>query len=196
MNNVSAIYCIKSNTTNRIYIGSAVNFSNRKKKHISDLKLNRHHSPKLQYHVNKHSLNDIYFEVIEKVEKKEDLILREQYFLDLLNPYFNCCKIAGSCLGYKIPFKKKEKRRIKREKIAAKKKLRIDKLKDKLNKKNSNKLSYKKVIGFTSQQKKALQTLESYGINVNNFIRIAVAEKIKAEWKSIKETKTKGYCPF
>ena len=56
--------------------------------------------------------------------------------------------------------------------------------------------SYKKVVGFTSQQKKALQTLESYGINVNNFIRIAVAEKIKAEWKSIKESKTKGYCPF
>ncbi len=56
--------------------------------------------------------------------------------------------------------------------------------------------SYKKVIGFTNQQKKALQTLESYGINVNNFIRIAVADKIKAEWKSIKETKTKGFCPF
>jgi len=56
--------------------------------------------------------------------------------------------------------------------------------------------TYKKVIGFTNQQKKALQTLESYGINVNNFIRIAVSEKIKAEWKSIKESKTKGYCPF
>ena len=56
--------------------------------------------------------------------------------------------------------------------------------------------NYKKVIGFTSQQKKALQTLESYGVNVNQFIRIAVADKIKAEWKSIKETKTKGYCPF
>lgn len=56
--------------------------------------------------------------------------------------------------------------------------------------------SYKKVIGFTNQQKKALQTLESYGVNVNNFIRIAVADKIKAEWKSIKESKTKGYCPF
>jgi hypothetical protein len=56
--------------------------------------------------------------------------------------------------------------------------------------------TYKKVIGFTEQQKKALQTLESYGINVNNFIRIAVADKIKAEWKSIKESKTKGYCPF
>lgn len=56
--------------------------------------------------------------------------------------------------------------------------------------------NYKKVIGFTNQQKKALKTLESYGVNVNQFIRAAVADKIKAEWKSIKETKTKGYCPF
>ena len=56
--------------------------------------------------------------------------------------------------------------------------------------------SYKKVLGFTNQQKKAFEILESYGINVNNFIRIAVADKIKAEWKSIKETKTKGCCPF
>ena len=74
--------------------------------------------------------------------------------------------------------------------------MRIDKLKDKLNKKNSNKLSYKKVLGFTNQQKKAFEILETYGINVNQFIRAAISEKIKAEWKSIKETKTKGYCPF
>lgn len=56
--------------------------------------------------------------------------------------------------------------------------------------------SYKKVIGFTNQQKKAFETLESYGINVNQFIRSAVKEKLQSEWKSIKETKTKGKCPF
>ena len=57
-------------------------------------------------------------------------------------------------------------------------------------------LVYKKVIGFTSQQKKSFKILESYGINVNNFIRIAVKEKIKREWKSIKEEKNKDFCPF
>lgn len=56
--------------------------------------------------------------------------------------------------------------------------------------------NYKKVIGFTKQQKKALQTLESYGVNVNQFIRAAVAEKIKAEWKSIKEEKERIKTPF
>lgn len=56
--------------------------------------------------------------------------------------------------------------------------------------------SYKKVIGFTNQQKKAFEILESYGINVNQFIRAAIKEKLQRDWKSIKETKTKGYCPF
>jgi hypothetical protein len=28
-------------------------------------------------------------------------ISREQYYLDLLNPEYNLCKTAGSCLGYK-----------------------------------------------------------------------------------------------
>jgi hypothetical protein len=57
-------------------------------------------------------------------------------------------------------------------------------------------LKYKKVIGFTETQKKAFETLESYGVNVNHFIRIAVAEKIKKDWKSIKEKKEKIKCPF
>lgn len=36
---------------------------------------------------------------------------------------------------------------------------------------------YKKVIGFTQLQKKAFETLESYGVNVNQFIRTAISEK-------------------
>ena len=55
---------------------------------------------------------------------------------------------------------------------------------------------YKKQIGFTLQQKKAFETLEKYNVNVNYFIRSAIKEKIKREWKTIKETKTKGKCPF
>lgn len=38
--------------------------------------------------------------------------------------------------------------------------------------------SYKKVLGFTNQQKKAFETLESYGINVNQFIRASIKEKL------------------
>jgi hypothetical protein len=57
-------------------------------------------------------------------------------------------------------------------------------------------LKYKKVIGFTETQKKAFETLEDYGVNVNHFIRIAVKEKLQKDWKTIKENKLKTKCPF
>ena len=55
---------------------------------------------------------------------------------------------------------------------------------------------YKKVIGFTKQQKKAFEILEEHGVNVNKFIRQAIAEKIKSASRKIKEQSNKQYCPF
>jgi hypothetical protein len=40
-----------------------------------------------------------------------------------------------------------------------------------------------------------LKKLEEYDVNVNEFIRIAVREKIQKDWKGIKESKD-NYCPF
>jgi hypothetical protein len=57
-------------------------------------------------------------------------------------------------------------------------------------------LSYKKVIGFTMQQKKAFEMLEKYDVNVNQFIRSAVAEKLQRDWKGIKEKKECIKIPF
>ena len=57
-------------------------------------------------------------------------------------------------------------------------------------------LVYKKVIGFTKTQKESLQILESYGVNVNHFIRLEVKEKLQKDWKSIKESKDKIKLPF
>jgi hypothetical protein len=56
--------------------------------------------------------------------------------------------------------------------------------------------SYKKQIGFTQQQQNAFKVLEQHNVNVNQFIRAAISEKLKREWKSIKENKPKEYCPF
>jgi len=55
---------------------------------------------------------------------------------------------------------------------------------------------YKKQIGFTLQQKNAFIELEKHNINVNQFIRAAVKEKLQREWKTIKEEKNKDKCPF
>ena len=57
-------------------------------------------------------------------------------------------------------------------------------------------LVYKKLIGFTETQQKAFETLEDYGVNVNQFIRLAVKEKLQRDWKQIKESKNKSTCPF
>jgi hypothetical protein len=57
-------------------------------------------------------------------------------------------------------------------------------------------LVYKKLIGFTETQQKAFETLEDYGVNVNQFIRLAVKEKLQRDWKQIKESKNKTKCPF
>jgi hypothetical protein len=55
---------------------------------------------------------------------------------------------------------------------------------------------YKKLIGFTKQQHESLATLEKYGVNVNQFIRQAIKEKIKREWPTIKARKTTEKTPF
>jgi len=57
-------------------------------------------------------------------------------------------------------------------------------------------LSYKKVIGFTREQHKSLTILESYNVNVNDFIRSAVKEKIKKDWPKIKAEKERFKFPF
>jgi len=57
-------------------------------------------------------------------------------------------------------------------------------------------LSYKKVIAFTETQRKSLEKLKEYDVNINEFIRIAVREKIKKDWKNIKEEKERFKLPF
>lgn len=55
---------------------------------------------------------------------------------------------------------------------------------------------YKKQIGLTLQQKNALCTLKKYRVNINDFIRSAISEKIKKDWPEIKESRIKNNCPF
>lgn len=54
---------------------------------------------------------------------------------------------------------------------------------------------YKKVnritIGFNKTQFNSLKKLKEYDVNISQFIRIAIKEKIKRDWKIIKEEKEK-----
>ena len=98
---MTGIYKIESRIKpDRIYIGSAVNLKHRRETHISSLRLNKHQNNKLQHHFNKYGESDLLFTVICNCVKDE-LINQEQHYINLYNPYFNICRIAGSLLGTK-----------------------------------------------------------------------------------------------
>lgn len=99
---ISAIYKIQSTKKpERIYIGSAVLFSQRKRQHLHLLRKGNHHSRKLQNHYNKYGEADLVFKVIIGCPK-EQLIAMEQFYIDAFNPWFNATPIAGSTLGLKM----------------------------------------------------------------------------------------------
>lgn len=94
----SGIYQIINIENNHSYIGSAKNLSLRFWQHKNDLRKERHHSIYLQRAWNKYGEAAFEFKILEYCEI-DHLIRREQYYLDELNPEYNICKIAGSCLG-------------------------------------------------------------------------------------------------
>lgn len=109
--NISCIYKIKSLYTDKIYIGSAVDFINRKRCHQSDLRKNKHHSILLQRIYNKYNICDLEFTILERVYDKSKLIEREQFYIDELKPHLNILPKAGSSLGNKLSEETKQKLR-------------------------------------------------------------------------------------
>jgi len=97
----SGIYKIANKITEDFYIGSAINLSQRFRAHKSHLKYHIHHNYYLQKIFNNYGSDSLIFEVIEYVQDKNNLIPREQYYIDALNPTYNILKIAGNPLGIK-----------------------------------------------------------------------------------------------
>ena len=58
------------------------------------------------------------------------------------------------------------------------------------------KLSVILTIRFSEKQAESLQKLKDYDVNISQFIRIAIAEKIKRDWKQIKSEKQRVKLPF
>ena len=59
-----------------------------------------------------------------------------------------------------------------------------------------NKYTVIHTIRISKQQSESLQKLKDYDVNVSKFIRLAIAEKIKRDWKQIKEKKQRVKLPF
>jgi group I intron endonuclease len=100
----SGIYKIEHVASGRSYIGSAVCLKRRLAKHKTELSTHRHCNQRLQRAWDKYGEAAFTMSTIETVESKEDLIVREQHWIDRLGSVvqgFNICPTAGSALGIK-----------------------------------------------------------------------------------------------
>ena len=104
------IYKIINELNQDCYIGSSIKIKSRWTRHKKDLKNGNHHSIILQRSVEKYGIENFKFLILEEC-LKEDLLIREQYYLDLEKPKYNISLTAGSCLGCKQSKEVKEKRR-------------------------------------------------------------------------------------
>lgn len=103
------IYEIRNTSSNKIYVGSAVNLNSRRRDHTDTLRRGAHHNRHLQRAFNKYGGSSFVFSVLEFVEDKTRLIEREQYYIDTLKPDYNILPTAGSLLGFKFSGESKRK---------------------------------------------------------------------------------------
>lgn len=105
----SGVYKITSKVhTDRIYIGSAQDLRLRENTHFSHLLHQYYDNIKLQRHYNKYGKEDLEFVVIEECPV-DQLLEREQCYLNELKPWFNVFPTAGSPRGTVSPFKGKKR---------------------------------------------------------------------------------------
>ena len=99
----AGVYCWRNLTNGKIYVGSGVDLGKRFAEYysIKYLESGVKKSRSIIYSsMLKCGYSNFSLEIIEYC-KKSETILREQYFLDILNPEYNLRKIANSNLGRK-----------------------------------------------------------------------------------------------
>ena len=100
---MAVIYKIVNLRRDRIYVGHTCDpFKKRIYNHRYALKRNKHENARLQYAWNKYGGDAFRFEMIEECEESQKL-LREQFYIDTLKPYYNIAPVAGSRKGVPQP---------------------------------------------------------------------------------------------
>lgn len=124
----SGIYMIKNIITNKVYIGSAIDFERRFYLHKLNLNKNQHHSRHLQSSWNKYGFSNFEFIILEETNKDKNILLKiEQIYIDKyqsanINFGYNINPKAGSSLGVKRSdeFRKKSSERRKGKNVGSK----------------------------------------------------------------------------
>lgn len=99
------IYCLYNLYNNKYYIGSSNKLSKRVWEHFYHLKNKTHYNNHLQYSFDKYEKYFIGF-VLEDVENLDELLVREQYWIDRLEAYnpeigYNQAHTVNGSTGYK-----------------------------------------------------------------------------------------------
>ena len=108
----SGIYGIRHDASGRIYVGSSNNVRKRLNQHLRALVGKRHHSRHLQRAWNKHGQEAFTSILLEKVEARKMLGVREQNWMDHFSAQkriFNSAPVAESTRDYKWTESQKNK---------------------------------------------------------------------------------------
>lgn len=97
--NKSGVYRWINKVNGSTYVGSSINLSVRFYTYYSLASLVSSKRP-IDRALLKHGFSNFKLEILEYCEINQALV-REQYYMDNLNPNYNTAKVAGSTLGYK-----------------------------------------------------------------------------------------------
>ena len=96
----SGIYCWVNKANGYRYIGSSNNLYRRLLQYFNTEYLLNHDNMVICRALLKHGYSNFDLDILEYCDSK-DLLKREQYYIDLMNPEYNILKKAGSLLGFK-----------------------------------------------------------------------------------------------
>ena len=82
---VRGIYAIKNIVSGRVYVGSSNDIAYRFRKHRAQLNGGYHSSLRFQASWDKHGQDAFTFTILEVVEQRSDLLVREQHWIDALD---------------------------------------------------------------------------------------------------------------
>lgn len=197
MEKISCIYRILNIKNTKSYIGSAIDFNRRKRRHLNLLRNNNHHSFKLQNSFNKYGEENFIFEILEIVTDIENIIKIEQKWIDLEIPLLNMTLIAGlnSSMGMKRSDETRNKIKLSltgkklsietKEKIS--KTLKGRKLNEEHKKNIKNALNNSEKFKESRKDKKVYEKIRNTRLKNNNYtIRDETKQKIRETLKSKK----------
>lgn len=100
LNSKSGIYCWLNKINNKYYIGSSINLNNRINDYFQDGYKKDNASSIIVRAIVQYGLENFYLIILELTEK-DNLLIREQYYIDEFKPKYNILKLAANSLGFK-----------------------------------------------------------------------------------------------